>query len=141
MKKILYVASVASHLRSFHIPYINALRADGYEVVTLAAGEGAVIRWSIAPELPGALELCRELYDAGCILSIATNGVARVQHARMDTSPLRPYISHLFISEEQFRECGFKPDCIVAVGIKISPKLEEYCAENKIIKLNLPENG
>ena len=50
--------------------------------------------------LPGALELCRELYDAGCILSIATNGVARVQHARMDTSPLRQYISHLFISEE-----------------------------------------
>jgi len=43
MKKILYVASVASHLRSFHIPYINALRADGYEVVTLAAGEGADI--------------------------------------------------------------------------------------------------
>lgn len=48
---------------------------------------------------------------------------------------------HLFISEEQFRECGFKPDCIVAVGIKISPKLKEYCAENKIIKFNLPENG
>ena len=50
--------------------------------------------------LPGALELCRELYDAGCILSIATNGVARVQHARMEASPLKPYISHLFISEE-----------------------------------------
>lgn len=50
--------------------------------------------------LPGALELCKELYEAGCILSIATNGVARVQHARMDASPLRQYISHLFISEE-----------------------------------------
>ena len=50
--------------------------------------------------LPGALELCKDLYEAGCTLSIATNGVARVQHARMDTSPIRPYISHLFISEE-----------------------------------------
>ena len=50
--------------------------------------------------LPGALELCRALYDAGCVLAIATNGVARVQHARMDASPLRQYISHLFISEE-----------------------------------------
>lgn len=43
MKKILYVASVTSHLNSFHIPYINALKQDGYEVVTLAAGEGADI--------------------------------------------------------------------------------------------------
>ena len=48
---------------------------------------------------------------------------------------------HLFISEDQFRECGFKPDCIVAVGVRISEELEKYCPENKIIKLNLPENG
>ena len=48
---------------------------------------------------------------------------------------------HLFISEDQFRECGFKPDCIVAVGINVSEELEKYCPENKIIKLNLPENG
>lgn len=48
---------------------------------------------------------------------------------------------HLFISEDQFRECGFKPDCIVAVGVKISAEVEKYCQENKIIKLNLPENG
>lgn len=50
--------------------------------------------------LPGALELCQKLHEAGCTLSIATNGVARVQHARMEASPLRRYISHLFISEE-----------------------------------------
>lgn len=50
--------------------------------------------------LPGALELCKALHEAGCVLSIATNGVARVQHARLEGSPLRPYISHLFISEE-----------------------------------------
>lgn len=50
--------------------------------------------------LPGAEELCKTLREAGCVLSIATNGVARVQHARLEASPLRPYISHLFISEE-----------------------------------------
>lgn len=50
--------------------------------------------------LPGALELCRELKQAGCRLAIATNGVARVQHARMDASPLAQYIDGLFISEE-----------------------------------------
>lgn len=50
--------------------------------------------------LPGALELCRDLHEAGCTLSIATNGLARVQHSRLDASPLRAHISHLFISEE-----------------------------------------
>lgn len=50
--------------------------------------------------LPGALELCRDLAGAGCVLAIATNGLARVQHPRMDSCPIAPYISHLFISEE-----------------------------------------
>jgi len=56
-------------------------------------GQGAYL-------LPGALELCRELKAAGCTVALATNGVARVQHARMDTSPLREFIDGLFISEE-----------------------------------------
>ena len=50
--------------------------------------------------LPGALELCRELAQAGCVLAVATNGVARVQRARMEASPLTAYIPHLFISQE-----------------------------------------
>ena len=41
MSKILYAASVYPHLQSFHIPYIEALRAEGHEVMTLARGEGA----------------------------------------------------------------------------------------------------
>lgn len=49
---------------------------------------------------PGAEDLCKTLFEAGCTLAIATNGVARVQHARMDACPIAPYISHLFISEE-----------------------------------------
>lgn len=69
--------------------------------------------------LPGAQDLCRELYEAGCTLSIATNGVARVQHARLDASPLRPYISHLFISEElgaQKPLPGFFSPMLTALG-------------------------
>lgn len=50
--------------------------------------------------LPGAEALCKALHEAECVLSIATNGVARVQRARLEISPLQPYISHLFISEE-----------------------------------------
>lgn len=38
-KKILYVASTASHLHRFHEPYISALRKE-YDVLTLANGDG-----------------------------------------------------------------------------------------------------
>ena len=50
--------------------------------------------------LPGAEELCRTLRAAGCRLALATNGVARVQYARLAGSPLEPYLERLFISGE-----------------------------------------
>lgn len=50
--------------------------------------------------LPGAEELCRTLWEAGCRLALATNGVARVQHARLAGSPLASYLERLFISGE-----------------------------------------
>lgn len=50
--------------------------------------------------LPGAEALCRDLRAAGCRLALATNGVGRVQHARLNGSPLVPYLSGVFISEE-----------------------------------------
>ena len=50
--------------------------------------------------LPGAEALCRTLRAAGCRLALATNGVARVQHARLAGSPLVPYLERLFISGE-----------------------------------------
>lgn len=39
--KILYAASTYSHLKSFHMPYIEALRRDGCTVMTMANGEEA----------------------------------------------------------------------------------------------------
>lgn len=50
--------------------------------------------------LPGAEALCRTLRAAGCRLALATNGVARVQYARLAGSPLKPYLERLFISGE-----------------------------------------
>ena len=50
--------------------------------------------------LPGAEALCRTLRAAGCRLALATNGVARVQYARLVGSPLEPYLERLFISGE-----------------------------------------
>lgn len=49
--------------------------------------------------LPGAEALCRDLARQ-CTLALCTNGVARVQHARLEASPLTPYLSGVFISEE-----------------------------------------
>lgn len=52
-----------------------------------------------APLLPGAHALVQELAsDHGLVL--ATNGIAEVQRRRFEPSPIRPYFSHLVISEE-----------------------------------------
>lgn len=50
--------------------------------------------------IPGALALCRDLVQGGCRLALATNGVARVQWARLNASPLAPLLEEVFISEE-----------------------------------------
>ena len=41
MSKILYAAGTMDHIRSFHMPYIEALRKDGHEVLTMAKGKDA----------------------------------------------------------------------------------------------------
>ena len=38
--KILYTASTDAHLRSFHLPYLTALRDEGHSVTAAAAGDG-----------------------------------------------------------------------------------------------------
>ena len=39
MKKVLYAASTAGHLRSFHLPWLDALKEQGWTVHCAAAGE------------------------------------------------------------------------------------------------------
>lgn len=41
MKKVLMIASEASHFKNFHVPYINALRERGIEVFTASGGDFA----------------------------------------------------------------------------------------------------
>lgn len=41
MSKILYAAGTMDHIRSFHMPYIEALRQEGHEVLTMAKGVDA----------------------------------------------------------------------------------------------------
>lgn len=49
--------------------------------------------------LPGALDVVVELEDK-YQLSIVTNGIASVQHARLRDSGLQDHFSHIFISDE-----------------------------------------
>lgn len=49
--------------------------------------------------LEDALEVCRILTKC-CDLYIITNGIADVQHGRLDRSPIRPFFKDIFISEE-----------------------------------------
>lgn len=49
--------------------------------------------------MDGVLEVCKAL-AAHCRLYIITNGIAQVQHGRLDHSPIRPYFSDVFISDE-----------------------------------------
>ena len=41
MSKILYAAGTMDHIKSFHLPYLDALRADGHEVLVMAKGRDA----------------------------------------------------------------------------------------------------
>lgn len=49
--------------------------------------------------VPCALETCKKLAQK-YRLYIVTNGTSSVQHGRLDNSPLAPYLSGLFISED-----------------------------------------
>ncbi len=49
--------------------------------------------------LPGAFEAV-ERWSALVPVIIVTNGISRVQHGRMDTCPIAPFLSGLVISEE-----------------------------------------
>lgn len=70
--------------------------------------------------LDGALEVCRTLASS-CRLYIITNGIASVQHGRLDPSPIRPYFQALFISDELGAE---KPD--KAFFDKVAEKIPDF---------------
>ncbi len=50
--------------------------------------------------LPGAEALCKRLVEMGCRLYLATNGISIVQHRRLEKSPLKAYMSDIFVSED-----------------------------------------
>ena len=50
--------------------------------------------------LPGAEDFCQTVAREGRSLAIVTNGVAMVQHGRVDHAPIRPLFEKVYISAE-----------------------------------------
>lgn len=48
----------------------------------------------------GAIELLKYLKKKSCEISIITNGFKEVQHKKIETSGLKPFITNVYISEE-----------------------------------------
>lgn len=105
--------------------------------MVLDAGEGAIIRWSIAPELPGALETGDYLAERGVMLSIAHTDavyddiVAAAEHGYH-------HMTHFYSGMSQMRrvnafrvlgavECGYLMDGmnieLIADGMHLPPEL------------------
>ena len=103
----------------------------------IAAGEGAVIRWSIAPELPGALETGDWLSDQGVILSMAHTDAMYDDITAAMAHGYR-HMTHFYSGMSQMKrvnafrvlgavECGYLFDEInvelIADGMHLPPEL------------------
>lgn len=103
----------------------------------IAAGEGAVIRWSIAPELPGALETGDWLSDQGVMLSMAHTDAMYDDITAAMAHGYR-HMTHFYSGMSQMKrvnafrvlgavECGYLFDEInvelIADGMHLPPEL------------------
>lgn len=87
MGRILYVASTASHLRAFHMPYIRALSERGHTVLTMASGEGADFNIPFEKKLLSAKntkcrKMIRKIVDEGDFDLILLNTSLAAFHVR-----------------------------------------------------------
>lgn len=105
-KKILYVASTATHLRRFHEPYIAALRED-YDVFTLADGEGVDFPVSISKKLltlrhassvHRIRKICRsERFDAVIVHTTLAAALVRLALRRVKPKPRLLNVVHGYL--------------------------------------------
>jgi N-acetylglucosamine-6-phosphate deacetylase len=103
----------------------------------IAAGEGAIIRWSIAPELPGAMETGDFLNEHGVLLSIAHTD-AMYDDITEAAKHGYTHMTHFYSGMSQMKrvnafrvlgavECGYLMDNInielIADGMHLPPEL------------------
>ena len=131
--------------------YLRCPKPDHYNRI-LEAADGSILRWSLAPELEGALEMARSLAPRGMVLSIAhSNAVYDEILAALDAG--FTHVTHLYsgmstiIRRQGFRvlgviECAYLLDGlsveIIADGLHLPPELLRLivkCIDNKRICL------
>ena len=131
--------------------YLRYPAPDHYNRI-IDAAEGTILRWSLAPELDGALEMAHHLAPQGVILSIAhSNAVYEEVLAAVDAG--FSHVTHLYSGMSTItREHGFRVlgvlesayllDClnieIIADGLHLPPpllKLIMKCIDNKRLHL------
>lgn len=90
------ITQTALRLRRFR-ELIECYQVDTAPEEAAAIYEEALSHQAIL--LPGALEVVKTISEKLPVL-ILTNGISHIQHGRIDSSPLAPYLSGLLISEE-----------------------------------------
>ena len=150
-KKAMQVAENMPHIMGIHLegPHFSPAQAGAqppeylknpsvdFAEKVIAAGEGSVIRWSIAPELPGAMEVGDLLNENGILASIAhTDAIYDdiLEAARHGYT----HMTHFYSGMSQMRrvnafrvlgavECGYLMDEmrveLIADGMHLPPEL------------------
>ena len=95
MSKILYAASTYGHIKAFHLDYIAALKSEGHEVKTLAAGEGADYNIPFEKRMLSLANLrCRaeiaRIVNEGGFDAIIVNTTLAAFHIRLALGKKRP---------------------------------------------------
>ena len=88
MSKILYAASSYSHIKNFHLPYIEALRAQGHEVLVMARGEGADFdipfeKKLLSPKSTACRRMIREILKRERFDAVILNTTLAAVHVRL----------------------------------------------------------
>lgn len=88
MSKILYAAGTMDHIRSFHMPYIEALRGEGHEVKIMAKGVDAdfnigFVKKMLSPKNIGCRRKIKKILKAEKFDAIVLNTTLAAFHIRL----------------------------------------------------------
>ena len=136
-KKILYVASTASHLRRFHEPYLSALRKE-YDVFTLADGDGVDFSVPISKKMltirhfatiRRIRRICRaEQFDAIIVNTTLAAALVRLALRRVKPRPhlLNVVHGYLFTNPPQ----GLRDRVLLWCERRLAPQTDDLAVMN-----------
>lgn len=110
MAKILYAAGTMDHIKSFHRPYIEALRKDGHEVLVMAKGKDAdfdigFVKKMLSPKNTACRRKIKKILKEEKFDAIILNTTLAAFHIRMCLSKKkRPKVINLVHGYMFFKE-------------------------------------